>query len=162
MPTGLDHESGGSARTLLDGSSTELPKKERNGVVGVTAGRSAAAETAGLDTPGAASLSGHDLTGDEPQAEALQPEAPPQARLWFKNQWRGGNEWTLLAAGESESEGRGGRKADRPTEARPACSRTGNGRANHRPASVVACRMHTTAWPGAADRSVEERARPGT
>lgn len=35
---------------LPDGSSTELPKNDQLGVVGVTAGRSAAEEAAGLDT----------------------------------------------------------------------------------------------------------------
>jgi hypothetical protein len=74
----------GSARTLPDGSSTELPTKEPTGVVGVTTGCSEAEETAGLDTyPGAAPLLLHDLAGGEPQAEALEPEALPQAGWWF-------------------------------------------------------------------------------
>ena len=47
MPSSLAE---GSARTLPDGSSTELPKKEPTGVVGVTAGRSAAEEAEALDT----------------------------------------------------------------------------------------------------------------
>jgi hypothetical protein len=40
----------GLARTLPDGSSTALPKKEPTGVVGVTAARSAAEEFEALDT----------------------------------------------------------------------------------------------------------------
>jgi hypothetical protein len=41
---------GGSARTLSDGSSPELPKRDLTGVVGVPVGRSAAEEGKALDT----------------------------------------------------------------------------------------------------------------
>src|SRR5215207_744777 len=40
----------GSARTLPDGSSVELPEEKQTGVVGVTAGRSGAKEGEALDT----------------------------------------------------------------------------------------------------------------
>src|SRR5215203_66033 len=74
----------GSARTLPDGSSTELPEEKPTGVVGVTAGRSEAKEAGGLDThQGQRPCPSTILLEGEPQAEALEPEDRPEAGWWF-------------------------------------------------------------------------------
>jgi len=50
--------------------------------VGVTAGRSAAEEVWKAFTPTrGTALSFHDLAGGEPEAEALESEAPPEVRV---------------------------------------------------------------------------------